>query len=611
MKNNKGITLITLVVTVIILLILASVGTYSGIRAIKLGELNRFTAELKIMQTEVNSMYEKFKNNETINEQEILSIGEEISSNSDIEQQANVVFTQNASGITSSVGYKYYSLETINNLGIGGISQDFFVNIEKRSVVSFQGLEYQGKTYYTLSQLPDGLYNVEYNDENTRINPEMENISVENISDSSWKLTVNNIEFGGYVQKGKIQYQRLGDDYWSESNDKSFIVTEQGVYLIKVIDNAGNESDNIIKYVGNVNVAENMKVTIPGVKEILNDNQITIEYKKQSASTWKNDLTENYFTVAESGMYDIRFTKNSGETDSILVYLGEINFNSSSTNSWDFSVQENNYKLKYKISDKNSSWEQTNNNIAQISEAGTYDFKVIDNNGNESNNILTQYAYVKDGLVLCYDGINNTGTGHSSVATTWKDLSGNNNDGTFTLDDTVTWNADRLKFTNSITMVNINDNILSTINGNQFTIQFIVDDYQYVSGTSYPKILWSTNDYFSFYTQANDWDFFRFKISSNSRPDYNKQYINNNLISIKYNLSESYCEILPSNIENYRTNINASINANDLNINSHYEGGTNGSNTFSMKSLKIYNKILTDKEIKENYKIDKIRYNID
>lgn len=41
-----------------------------------------------------------------------------------------------------------------------------------------------------------------------------------------------------------------------------------------------------------------------------------------------------------------------------------------------------------------------------------------------------KYGYVLKGLELYYDGIDNTGTGeHSFVATTWKDLSGNNRDG--------------------------------------------------------------------------------------------------------------------------------------------------------------------------------------
>ena len=41
-------------------------------------------------------------------------------------------------------------------------------------------------------------------------------------------------------------------------------------------------------------------------------------------------------------------------------------------------------------------------------------------------------AYVQDGLVVQFDGIENVGTGaaHDDAATTWADLSGNGRDGT-------------------------------------------------------------------------------------------------------------------------------------------------------------------------------------
>lgn len=43
---------------------------------------------------------------------------------------------------------------------------------------------------------------------------------------------------------------------------------------------------------------------------------------------------------------------------------------------------------------------------------------------------VSEPEYITDGLILHYDAINNTGDGHSNTATTWKDLSGNGNDGT-------------------------------------------------------------------------------------------------------------------------------------------------------------------------------------
>lgn len=40
--------------------------------------------------------------------------------------------------------------------------------------------------------------------------------------------------------------------------------------------------------------------------------------------------------------------------------------------------------------------------------------------------------YIKDGMQVWYDGINNTGSGHSNNTTIWKDLSGNGRDGIMT-----------------------------------------------------------------------------------------------------------------------------------------------------------------------------------
>ena len=61
MKNNKGITLITLVVMIIVILILASVGTTTGLDVIRQSKYNRAVAEMKAMQTKVNELYEEYR----------------------------------------------------------------------------------------------------------------------------------------------------------------------------------------------------------------------------------------------------------------------------------------------------------------------------------------------------------------------------------------------------------------------------------------------------------------------------------------------------------------------------------------------------------------------
>ena len=100
-RKNKGITLISLVITIIVLVILASVATYSGVSTIQSSKFTKFETELRIMQTQVNSLYEKDKN---------ATLGKEIDTNN---TQASKVFTANESGITDKTGYMYFDKETI------------------------------------------------------------------------------------------------------------------------------------------------------------------------------------------------------------------------------------------------------------------------------------------------------------------------------------------------------------------------------------------------------------------------------------------------------------------------------------------------------------------
>ncbi|MCI8384193.1 MAG: hypothetical protein HFJ33_04950 [Clostridia bacterium] len=228
MTNKKGITLITLVVTIVILTILASVATYSGISVIQTSKLTAFTTELKIMQTQVNELYEKEKN---------AQIGNEITGNIQIE--ANKIFAELAkdskTGIISIDGYRYWSKDIIKQLGIDGVDQDFFVNLAKRSVVSYQGIEYEGKRYYTLSQLPNGLYNVEH--QKPIADKPTFDVEVEKIGLNKWRVTITNINYTGYISKWEVQHQIQNRENWNTTEEMSFVLNQAGTYKIKIANN--------------------------------------------------------------------------------------------------------------------------------------------------------------------------------------------------------------------------------------------------------------------------------------------------------------------------------------------------------------------------------------
>ena len=164
LKNNKGITLVTLVITIIVLTILASITTYSGVSAVKNAKYYNAISELKVMQSKVNEMYEDYKNGEN----EILQMGVSLEESGKF-SQANLAYNTakennlNETDIGSLAEYRYYSSDYIKNeLDIDGISYDFLVNINTRSVILVEGVIFNSTTYYALCQIDGEQYNVKY-----------------------------------------------------------------------------------------------------------------------------------------------------------------------------------------------------------------------------------------------------------------------------------------------------------------------------------------------------------------------------------------------------------------------------------------------------------------
>ena len=79
-------------------------------------------SEMKIMQVQVNNIYDKYKNGEEI----IANIGKLPSTSS----KADNVFQESTSGIVDRSGYRYFDTETIKQLGIEGVEGEFFVNMD-------------------------------------------------------------------------------------------------------------------------------------------------------------------------------------------------------------------------------------------------------------------------------------------------------------------------------------------------------------------------------------------------------------------------------------------------------------------------------------------------
>ncbi len=218
-KNNSGITLVSLVITVIVLLILSSIAVYSGVSTIRSARLTRFTTELKMMQQKVNELYDSYINNKsvTVNGTEyvgtdIQNIGEDpegLFNSNRLEE----VFSAEGSGITDRTGYMYYSLETMQGLGMQDMEYEFFVNVATRSVVSIEGFNDYGTRYYTLEQVPNGVYNVEYN----KVDGDLNFDTTAEVVNGSGKIHIINISYDNYINKWQVRYRLKAEEGQTEN----------------------------------------------------------------------------------------------------------------------------------------------------------------------------------------------------------------------------------------------------------------------------------------------------------------------------------------------------------------------------------------------------------
>lgn len=220
MKKEKGITLTSLVITIIILLIIASISVFSGTHTIKYAKWNKAKSEMETVQTQVNAWHEEYKNlSDTEKEKYIDSIGtsagspinvkDEDSYNNALEKTKNYVAEIDESNISDYRLLSEYYLK--KNLGLNG-SYEFLVNIKTRDVVLLSGLEYEGNMYYTTKDF--NIYNTESADV-TGIKFDLEQGNGNEIIISNVKLIDSNSNESN-ISKFKVQYKMNDAEYFTD-----------------------------------------------------------------------------------------------------------------------------------------------------------------------------------------------------------------------------------------------------------------------------------------------------------------------------------------------------------------------------------------------------------
>lgn len=243
MKNEKGITLASLVITIIVLMILASIVTYSGVGTIRYTNYNKAKAEIEMMQANVNTWYDEYKKievtEEEIQEGEtaedvleskqqlfIAQYGVPTSHNScDQTKLNNTIQGVQENGYTvDTENLMFLSAQSLKNkLGID-FAYDYLVSIPKRQVILFNGISYNGKKYYIAEDF--GIMNVE-GYEPTSISFDLEQGDSNSIIISKLKLIDSDLKEAS-ISKFIVQYKKSSENDWKDITKDVEIFEDEG-----------------------------------------------------------------------------------------------------------------------------------------------------------------------------------------------------------------------------------------------------------------------------------------------------------------------------------------------------------------------------------------------
>lgn len=160
--DEKGITMISLGIGIIVLMIIGSLAYTASMDTLKFGNKTSYMLELEIMQVEVDRLNALMLNEKTIvideeefNGIEILQLGENLTN----EQETIVENIEENE--EKRAGYRYFSIEYLEKLGVSDAKMGIILNIETRSVIASLPYAEGNEEYFTLEQLGGGKYIVE------------------------------------------------------------------------------------------------------------------------------------------------------------------------------------------------------------------------------------------------------------------------------------------------------------------------------------------------------------------------------------------------------------------------------------------------------------------
>ncbi len=216
---------------------------------------------------------------------------------------------------------------------------------------------------------------------------------------------------------------------------------------------------------------------------------------------------------------------------------------------------------------------------------------------------------VRDGLVVWYDGSNNSNGTQNTEATVWTDLTGNGNDMTVHLNETNYWTDNAFHIDSKAHY--FPQAVVDTVNLEGWTAEFAFGELNYTA-TDYVTFAMSDNDKFSLFIRQSDGKLeFKYQNKGENRPlaEAGGELSNNATLAITY---------YPADAEGH---FPIKMYVNGVEAASGYSTLSNQADTLmfchedaqrswsgDIHGFRFYNRALTDEEILDNAEADQKNY---
>ncbi len=247
-SNDKGITLVALIVTITIVLIIAGISINTGTESLDDTRLKGFYAQLEFVQKRVddiantNEVYYIVNNDGTKTPLYLKTEGGSALKDTQKTALQEIITKQNINIPTGKLieefisEFRYFTVEDIlEQLDLKEIDYNVFVHFDTRTIVAENGITINGVEYNILK---NNIYYVEPNITDETSSMKLTYAPPTQYGTNNYKITVSPTGANGEVlTNGTLKYKKTSTKYWETTNNLEIVINELTQYNIEYINN--------------------------------------------------------------------------------------------------------------------------------------------------------------------------------------------------------------------------------------------------------------------------------------------------------------------------------------------------------------------------------------